>query len=145
MNTKGQLAGCVQPAPPPPPTPEAERQALDSRSPRLGTGAISNPETRILHQTASRLPVANHVFLRSWTADTCQEGRSLRSAPRRRHVAYPGNPAAGRGKVIKTHVPSGTARSPSTWLPGLLGPAKRTECTPSRVCALVEHPRTRAT
>ena len=51
-------------------------------------GAISTPETGILHHTVSRLPVANHVFLGSWTADICQEGRSLRSAPQRRHIAH---------------------------------------------------------
>ena len=50
--------------------------------------AISAPETSILHQTVSRLPVANHVFLISWTADICQEGCSLRSAPQRRHLAH---------------------------------------------------------
>ena len=41
----------------------------------------------ILHQTVSRLPVANQVFLGSWTVDIRQEGRSQRSAPQRRHTA----------------------------------------------------------
>ena len=35
-----------------------------------------------------RLPVANHVFLGSCMVDICQEGRSLRSAPKRRHTAH---------------------------------------------------------
>ena len=50
--------------------------------------AISAPETSILHQTVSRLPVANHVFLISWTVDIFQVGRNLRSAPQRRHWAH---------------------------------------------------------
>ena len=32
-------------------------------------GAISAPETCVLHQTVSRLPVANHIFLGSWIVD----------------------------------------------------------------------------
>ena len=45
------------------------------------------PRDGILHQTVSRLPVANQVFLGSWTVGICQEGCSLRSAPQRRHIA----------------------------------------------------------
>ena len=44
-------------------------------------------ETGILHQTVSRLPVANHVFLGYWMVDIFQEGCSLRSAPQRRNTA----------------------------------------------------------
>ena len=47
-----------------------------------------SPRDSILHETVSRLQAANHVFLGSWTVDICQEGRSLRSAPQRRHVAH---------------------------------------------------------
>ena len=36
----------------------------------------------------STLPVANHVFLGSWTVDICQECHSQRSAPQRRHTAH---------------------------------------------------------
>ena len=50
--------------------------------------AISAPETGILHQTVSRLPVANHIFMASWMVDICQEGFSLRSTPQRRHMAH---------------------------------------------------------
>ena len=50
-----------------------------------GKGAISAPETGKLHQTMSMLPLANHIFLGSWMVDICQEGRSLRSSPQRRH------------------------------------------------------------
>ena len=46
------------------------------------------PRDGILYQTASRLPVANQVFLGSWTVDICQEGHSQRSAPQRRHTAH---------------------------------------------------------
>ena len=51
-------------------------------------GAILAPETGILHQTVSRLPVANHIFLGSWTVAISQEGHSLRSTPQRRHTAH---------------------------------------------------------
>ena len=51
-------------------------------------GAISAPETCVLHQTVSRLPVANHIFLGYWMVDICQEGCSLRSAPQRSHMAH---------------------------------------------------------
>ena len=52
----------------------------------------------IIYQTVSRLLVANHVFLGSWMVDICQEGRSLRSAPQRRHTAHPGNQWVGPGR-----------------------------------------------
>ena len=64
---------------------EAERQVGDSQSwkPRGNLG----PRDGILHQTVSRLPVANQFFLGTWTVDICQEGHSQRSAPQRRHTA----------------------------------------------------------
>ena len=37
----------------------------------------------IFHQTMSNLPVANQVFLGSWTVDIRQEVHSRRSAPQR--------------------------------------------------------------
>jgi len=46
------------------------------------------PRDVILHQTVSRFPVANKVFLESWTVDICQEGCSLTSAPKRRHMTH---------------------------------------------------------
>ena len=121
---------------------EAERQACDSQS--LKEGAISAPETGILHQTVSRLPVANHIFLGSWMVNICQEGHSLRSAPQRRHTAHlrqcsrcaPRKPSCWDGEVIKTHGPHGTVYSPSTWSPELLRPRKHTKHMPSGVCAL---------
>jgi len=42
-------------------------------------------------------------------------------------VAHPGSQAAGTREVIKSHRPPGTVRSPSTWLPELLGPGKGTK------------------
>ena len=65
---------------------EAERQAGDSQS-RKARGTLC-PRHSILHQTVSRLPVANHIFLESWKVDICQEGHSRRSAPQRRHMAH---------------------------------------------------------
>ena len=76
MNNKGELADCGQAHPPTgvreagrlQPEPEGERN--------LG------PRDGILHQTVSRLPDANQIFLGPWMVDICQEGRSLRSDPR---------------------------------------------------------------
>ena len=65
---------------------EAERQAGDSQ--RWKARGNFGPRDGILHQTGSRLPVANHVFLGYWTVDICQEGCNLRSAPERRHTAH---------------------------------------------------------
>ena len=83
MNSKGELAGCIQ-APP-----HCWRQSSRQATARVGRqGAISAPETGILHQTVSRLPVANQVFLESYEVDIYQEGHGLRSAPQRRHMAH---------------------------------------------------------
>ena len=57
-------------------SPEAERQVGDSQS-QKARGNLG-PRASILHQTVSRLPVANQVFLGSWMVDICQEGRSQR-------------------------------------------------------------------
>ena len=61
---------------------EVGGQQPESESGNLG------PRDGILYQTVSRLPVANQVFLGSWTVDIHQEGRSQRSAPQRRHRAH---------------------------------------------------------
>ena len=108
------------------------------------------PRDGILHQTVRRLPVANQVFLGSWTVGIYQEGRSQRSAPQRRHMAHqrrcsrcaPGKLSSWDGGGDRTHSPPGAVRSPSSWLPELLGPGKGTKHRPSRVCAPVEYPRT---
>ena len=63
----------------------------------------------ILHQTVSRLPVSNKVFLESWMVDIHQEGHSQRSAPQRRHTAHlrqrscchPGNRGTGTGEALR--------------------------------------------
>ena len=89
----------------------------------------------ILHQIVSRLPVANQVFLRSWTVDIHQEGCSQRSAPQRRHMAHlrwhscctPKKPRVWDWGGDKMHHSAGRAHSPSTWLPELLGPGKGTK------------------
>ena len=65
-----------------PPTPGRRQRGSQKARGNLG------PRDCILHQTVSRLPVANQVFLGSWMVDSCQEGRSLRSAPKRRHTAH---------------------------------------------------------
>ena len=57
MNTRGELVGWE----PAPPLLEAERQAGDSQS-QKARGKLG-PRDAILYQTASRLTVANQVFL----------------------------------------------------------------------------------
>ena len=61
------------------PSPMPEAGVPTARAGRQGD--FLAPETGILHQTASRLSVANQVFLSSKTVDICQEGHSMRSAP----------------------------------------------------------------
>ena len=82
MNTRRELASCK----PANPLPEAKRQVGGIH----GQKARGNLGTRnsILHQPASRLPVANQDFLGSWMVDILQEGHSQRSAPQRRHMAH---------------------------------------------------------
>ena len=62
---------------------EAERQVGNSRS-RKARGNLGLRDG-ILHQTVSRLPVANQVFLGSWTVDICpcgdEAGLRLRVLP----------------------------------------------------------------
>ena len=65
---------------------EEERQMGNSQSCKL-RGNLG-PRDGILHQTVSRFPVANQVFLGSWMVDNRQEGHSQRSAPQRRHMAH---------------------------------------------------------
>ena len=55
--------------------------------PEPETGNLG-PRDGILYQTASRLPVANQVFLGSWMVDIHQEGRRQRSVPQRRHMPH---------------------------------------------------------
>ena len=81
-NTRGELAGSRLAHPPL----EDGRQVGDSQS-RKARGKLG-PRDGIPCQTASRLPVANQVFLGSWTVDICQEGRSQRSAPQKRYTAH---------------------------------------------------------
>ena len=104
-NTRGELAGCG-PAHPPP---EAGRQAGDSQSQKK-RGKLGSRDG-IPYQTASRLSVANQVFVGSWTVDIRQEGRSQRSAPQKRHTAHlrrscaPRKPSGWDGEVIRRTSP----------------------------------------
>ena len=108
-NTRGELASSGQAHP----LPETGRQVGDSQSQKARGKLI--PRDSILHQTASRLPVANQVFLGSWMVDICQEGHSQRSAPQRRHTAHlrwhscctPRKPSSWDGKMIRHTAPPG--------------------------------------
>ena len=64
----------------------AKRQVSESQS-RKVRGNLG-PRDSILHQTVSRLPVANQVFLGSWVVDVHQEDHSQRSASQKRHTAH---------------------------------------------------------
>ena len=74
-----------------------------------------DPRDGILYQTASKLSIANKVFLGSWTVDIHQEGRSQRSATQKRHTAHMrqrscGTPRKSRGwdwVGDNTYCPSG--------------------------------------
>ena len=65
------------------------------------------PREGIFHQTVSKFPVANRVFLGSWMVDICQEDHSLRSPPQRRHTrdgaltVHLGNRATGLGRELR--------------------------------------------
>jgi len=78
VNTRGELDGCVSAHPPL----ETGKQEGDSQS---WKEANSAPERQPL---ASRHPVANQNPLGFWMVDFCQEGRSQRSAPQKRHRAH---------------------------------------------------------
>ena len=69
---------------------EAERQVCNSQSQKARYCFNLGPKDHIFHQTVSRFPVANHVFLESWLVDISQESHSLSSAPQRRHTAHLG-------------------------------------------------------
>ena len=73
-----------------PPSTEAERQGCNSQSQKARGCFNPSPRDRIFQQTMSRFPVANHIFLGSWTVGICQECHSLRSAPQRRHTVHLG-------------------------------------------------------
>ena len=121
--------------------PEAARQAGDSQS-RKARGNLG-PRDGILHQTVSRPPVANQLFLGSWTVDIWQEGHSQRSASQRRHMAHlrqhsrcaSRNSSSWDGGGDKTRCPPGESA-----LAKLLGPGKGTKRRPNQVCAFVGYP-----
>ena len=89
---------------------------------RAGRQEANSPRNGTLYQTASRLPVANQVFLGSWEVDICQEGRIQSSDPQRRHMAH-----------LRLCSHSATGK--------LLGQDRggdKTYCTPGE-CALTKH------
>jgi len=71
-----------------PPSPEAEKQTCDSQSRKTRGCCNLGPSDCILHQTVSRVPVANLLFLSTLTVDICEDCHNLRSAPKRRHMAH---------------------------------------------------------
>ena len=113
------------------PSPTRGSQAA-GRQPEPERGNL-RPRDSILYQTASRLPVANQVFLGSWMVDICQEGHSQRSAPQRKqmaHLRWRSHCTQDQGGD-KTHSPPGTVRLPSIWMPALLQPGKGTKHMPN--------------
>ena len=114
MKTKGQLAGCVQPAPHGCHHHLWRQRArhVTAGARRLGAAAILAPETSILHKTVNRLSLANRVLLGSWMVDICQEGCSLRSGPQRRYMAHlrwcyhstPGKPSSWALQLVTARI-----------------------------------------
>ena len=109
-----------------PSLPEVERQACDSQSWKARDCYNLSPRDSIFYQTVSRLPSANHVFLRSGLSRG-----DMRHTWDGALMAHLGNQAARTREGIKMHGPPGTVCSPSTWLPELLRPGKGTKCTPN--------------
>ena len=145
MNTIGELASSRMAHPPP----ESGRQAGDSQS--WNARGKLGPRDSILYQTVSRLPVANQVFLGSWTVDICQEGSSQRLAPQGRHMAHlrrcshcaPRKLSSWDRGGDKKHRQTGSVRSPSIWSPELLRPGKGTKHRPNQrslcFCGVLEN------
>ena len=78
-NTKGEQAHChLGPSLP------GGREATISQNARGRCNL--GPRDSIFHQPVSRLPVANHIFLGSWTVHIHQEGHSLISSPEESHT-----------------------------------------------------------
>ena len=125
---------------------EVERQ-VGNRQSRKARGNLGFRDG-ILHQTMSRLPVTNQVFLGFWTVDIHQE--SQRSASQRRHMPHlrqcshckPRNLSGWDQGGDNMYHPAGRVCSPSPWSPELLRPGKGTKRRPNQVCAFVEYPRT---
>ena len=123
------------------PSPEADRQA--GNSPRRKARGDLGPDGS-LHQTVSRLPAANQVFLGSCAVDIYQEGRSLRSAPQRRHTAHlrwrsccaPRKLSGWHQGGIRYTVHLGRVHSPSTQSPELLGPGGAQNAGPTEFVPL---------
>ena len=97
------------------PSPRWKQRGRHGTARACRQGASSAPETSILHQTVSRLPVANQVFLGSWMADIHQKGRRQKSAPQKKHTAHlrwsslcaPRKPSSWDGGGDKAHHPPG--------------------------------------
>ena len=103
----------------------------------------------IPYQTASRLPVATHVFLGSWAVDTRQEGHSKRSGPQRRQrhtrdgapTAHPGDRASATAEETRrtAHLGRARHRAPGLWAAQTWG-GLRTQAQPSlRLCGVPEN------
>ena len=71
--------GCIQA---PIPHQRQRGKCVTARARRQGPAQILVPETFILHQNVSRLPVANHILLGSWATDTCRRVAAWDQLPR---------------------------------------------------------------
>ena len=144
MTIRGELASSGPAHPPQEAGRQAGRQQLEPERGKL------SPRDGIPYQTSNRLPVANQVFLGSWTVDIHQEGRSQRSAPHKRHTAHlrgrshcePRKPGIWDGGGDKTHRPPKESALTKHLSPELLRPEKGTKCRPNQVYVFVEYSRT---
>lgn len=95
---------------------KAERNVCIIQRQKARSCCYISPREDISHQALIRLPVADHVFLGSWTVRIGHEGQSLSSAPLQRHTALlqiallakPTNRVAGTCLVHKIHSLPGT-------------------------------------
>ena len=134
-----------------PPFLEAEQQTRNSQSQKTRGCCNLDPSVCIFHQTLSRLPVANHIFLGLWIVHNFQECHSLRSAPLRSDTWHSRDcdswctlqtECPGQGRCIRCTARLGQyVHQALGHLSGSdLGKAQNAQ--PIWVFALVEHPRT---
>ena len=149
MNIKAELASCVEA--PPPHQRQRGRHATDSQSCKARVSSNLSPRDWLPPPTLSRLLVANHVFLGSWTVDICQEGCSQRSAPQRTHMTYLRWHFCCAPRKLSSWNGGGDKMRRPTWgvcahyAPGhlsCLDLERAQKAMPIQVCDLLEHPRT---
>ena len=102
---------CTGLSPPPCTLLEAERQVSDSQNQKVRDCCNRGARDSIFHQTVTRFPVANHIFLESRLVDICQDVATWDQLPRGDQwhtwngalMVQLGNQLAGTREMIKTY------------------------------------------